>query len=141
MPFRLTSGPASWQCFINNLRLNEFCTVYLDDILIYSTSMKKHQQHVQKVLARLQKAGIPADMDKCKFHVTETRYLGLMISTDSIKINLAKINAIKQWDTPTYVRKVRSFIGFCNFYRQFIRNFSKIAGPLNTLTKKDTKFA
>ena len=80
-------------------------------------------------------------MDKCGFHVTKTKYLGLMISVDGIKIDPAKVDAIKQWDSPTCVREVRSFIGFCNFYRQFIRDFSKITGPLNTLTKKDVKFA
>ena len=76
-------------------------------------------------------------MDKCEFHVTETKYLGLIISTDGIKMDPAKVNAIRQWDTPTCVKEIRSFIGFCNFYRQFIKNFSKIAGPLNTLTRKD----
>ena len=64
-----------------------------------------------------------------------------MISTDSIKIDSAKVDAIKQWDTPTCVRKICSFIGFCNFYCQFIKNFFKIAELLNTLTKKDVKFA
>ena len=144
MPFGLTGGPALWQHFINDFLweyLNDFCTAYLDDILIYSTSMKKHHQHVRKVLMKLREAGIPADVDKCEFHVTKTKYLELIISTKSIKIDPAKVDAIKQWDLPTCVWEVRSFIGFCNFYRRFIRNFSKIAGPLNTLTKKDTKFA
>ena len=143
MPFGLTGGPASWQQFINNLLweyLNDFCTAYLDDILIYSTSMKKHRQHVRKVLTKLQETRIPADVDKCEFHVTETKYLGLIISVDGIKIDPAKVDAIKQWDSPTCVREVRLFIGFCNFYRQFIKDFLKIAGPLNTLTKKDVKF-
>ena len=84
--------------------------------------------------------GIPADVNKCEFYVTETKYLDLMISTDSIKMDPAKVDAIRQWDTPICVREVRSFIRFCNFYRQFIRDFSKIAGPLNALTKKDMKF-
>ena len=143
MPFGLTGGPASWQHFINDLLweyLNEFCTAYLDNILIYSSSMKEHRQHVQKVLTKLRKAGIQADVDKCEFYVTKTKYLGLIVSTDGIKMDPAKVDAIKQWDSPTCVREVRSFIGFCNFYRQFIRDFSKIAGPLNTLTKKDVKF-
>ena len=144
MPFGLTGGPASWQRFINNILweyFNNFCTAYLDDILIYSTSMKKHQQHVQKVLTKLQEAGIPANVDKCEFHVTETKYLGLIVSTESIKMDPSKVDAIKSWDTPTCVREVRLFIGFCNFYCRFISNFSKIARPLNTLTKKDVKFA
>ena len=143
MPFGLTGGPASWQRFINNLLweyLNDFCTAYLDNILIYSTSMKEHRIHMRKVLTKLRKAGIPADVDKCKFHVTETKYLGLIVGTEGIKMDPSKVDAIKLWDTPTCVREVRSFIGFCNFYCQFIRDFSKIAGPLNLLTKKDTKF-
>ena len=120
MPFGLTGGQASWQRFINDLLweyLNEFCTAYLDDILIYSTSMKKHRQHVRKVLTKLREAGIPADVDKCEFYVTETKYLGLIVSTEGIKIDPSKVDAIKWWDTPTCVREVRSFIGFCNFYR------------------------
>ena len=103
--------------------------------------MKKHQTHVRKILAKLQEARIPADIDKCKFHMTKTEYLGLMISIDGIKIDPAKIDAIKQWNTPICIQEVCFFIGFCNFYCQFIRNFSKIARPLNTLTKKDVKFA
>ena len=71
---------------------------------------------MQKVLTKLREARIPTDVDKCKFHVMKTRYLGLIISTDGIKIDPAKVNAIKQWDTPTCVREVRSFIGFCYFY-------------------------
>ena len=144
MLFRLTNGPASWQRFINDLLweyLNEFCTAYLNDILIYSNSMKEHWQHVQKMLVKLWEARISADVDKCKFHMTKTKYLGLMISTDGIKMDLAKIDAIKQWDTPTCVQEVYSFNRFCNFYWQFIKNFSKIAGPLNTITKKEMKFA
>ena len=144
MPFGLTGGPASWQRFINDLLweyLNKFCTAYLDDILIYSTSMKKHRQHVRKVLTKLQEAGIPADVDKCEFHVTETKYLGLIVSTKGIKMDPSKVDAIRLWDAPTCVKEVQSFIGFCNFYRQFIRNFLKIAGPLNLLTKKEVKFA
>ena len=143
MPFGLTGGPASWQRFINDLLweyLNDFCTAYLDNILIYSTSIKEHRQHVRKVLMKLREASILADVVKCEFHVMETKYLGLVISTRGIKIDLTKVDAIRLWDTPTCVKEVRSFIGFCNFYRRFIRNFSKIAGPLNSLTKKDAKF-
>ena len=143
LPFRLTGGPTFWQRFINDLLwkyLNDFCTAYLDDLLIYSTNMKKHWQHIRKVLIKLQETKIPADIDKCEFHVTKTKYLGLMISIDGIKIDLAKIDAIKQWDTLICIKKVCLFISFCNFYCQFIKNFSKIARPLNTLTKKEANF-
>ena len=99
MLFGLTGGPASWQRFINDLLweyLNNFCTAYLDDILIYSTNLKDHKQHVQKVLTKLQEARIQANVDKCEFHVTETKYLGLIVSTKGIKMDPAKVDAIKQ---------------------------------------------
>ena len=138
--FGLTGGPASWQRFINDVLweyLNRFCTAYLNDILIYSSNLREHKEHVRLVLAKLCEFGIQADVDKCKFHVAETKYLGLIISTDGIKIDPAKVEVIQNWSTPTCVKDVRAFIGFCNFYRRFLLNFSKVAGPLNALTKKD----
>ena len=93
------------------------------------------------MLAKLRGFSIQTDVDKCKFHVTKTKYLGLIISTKGIKMDPAKIKAIRQWDTPTYIWEVRSFVGFYNFYRRFIKNFSNIVGPLNALTKKDMPFA
>ena len=75
--------------------LNKFCTAYLDDILIYSSNLCEHKEHVRLVLAKLREFGIQADVDKCEFHVTETKYLGLIISTDGIKIDPAKVEAIR----------------------------------------------
>ena len=144
MPFGLTGGPVSWQRFINDLLweyLNDFCAAYLDNILIYSTSMKKHQTHVQKILAKFWEAEISADVDRYKFYKTKTKYLSLIISTSGIKIDLAKVDAIKQWYTQPCVWEVRFFIRFCNIYCQIISNFSKIAELLNTLIKKNVKFA
>ena len=68
------------------------------------------------VLAKLCEFGIQADVDKCEFHVIKTKYLGLIVSTEEIKIDLAKVAAIRNWDRPTCVKKIRSFISFCNFY-------------------------
>ena len=92
------------------------------------------------MLAKLKEFSIQADMDKCEFHVTETKYLGLIISTEGIKMDPAKVEAIQNWSTPTCVKDVQTFIGFCNFYKRFVLNFSKVAGPLNALTKKEVKF-
>ena len=93
------------------------------------------------VLTKLCEFDIQVDIDKCKFHVTETKYLGLIVSTEGIRMDLAKIEATKQWDTLTYVQEVCLFVGFCNFYRRFIKNFSKIAGSLNLLTRSNIQFA
>lgn len=78
LPSGLTGGPASWQQFINDVLweyLNKFCTAYLDDILIYSNNLKEHKEYVRLVLAKWREFGIQADVDKCEFHVTETKYL------------------------------------------------------------------
>ena len=119
---------------------NKFCTAYLDNILIYSSNLREHKEHVRLVLAKLREFGIQANVDKCEFYVTETKYLGLIISTKGIKMDPAKVEAIQNWSTLTSVKNVRAFIGFCNFYRRFVLNFSKVAGPLNALTKKEVKF-
>ena len=89
------------------------------------------------LLAKLREFNIQADVDKCKFHVIETKYLSLIISTDEIKMDLAKIEAIWNWSTSTCVKDVKAFIDFCNFYWCFVLNFSKVAKPLNFLTKKN----
>ena len=143
LPFGLSGGPASWQHYINDVLfdyLDKFCTAYLDDILIYSKNLKEHREHVRAILIKLREAGLQADVDKCEFHVTETKYLGLIISVDGIRMDPAKVKAIQEWEIPTCLREVRSFIGFCNFYRRFIRGFSKIAKPLDALTKKERIF-
>ena len=74
--------------------LDDFCTAYLDDILIYSDNELEHQQHVQKVLERLRKAGLQADIKKSEFSVKRTKYLGFIISTHSIEADPEKTSVI-----------------------------------------------
>ena len=132
-------GPASWQRFINDMLweyLNRFCTAYLDNILIYSSNLKEHKEHVRLVLAKLCEFNTQADVDKCKFYVIKTKYLGLIVSTERIKMDPAKVTAIRNWDRPTCVKEIHLFISFCNFYQQFIRGFSNVASLLNAIIKK-----
>ena len=143
MPFGLCNAPASWQHFINDIlreHLDDFCTAYADDILIYSNTRKEHIEHCHWVLDQLEKAGLTCDIEKCEFCVQEVKYLGLIITTDGIKMDPEKIAAIVEWETPNSVKEIQAFLGFANFYRRFIRKFSKIAGPLNDLTHKDRAF-
>jgi hypothetical protein len=140
LPFGLCNGPASWQRYMNSLMpefLDEFVTIYLDDLLIYSENLDSHIQHVRKVLLKLRAAGIPADIDKCEFHVQEVKYLGLILTPGGLKMDPSKVDAIQSWEEPKCVKDVQSFLGFANFYRRFIRNYSAIAGPMTALTKKD----
>ena len=120
--------------------LHRFVQAYLDNILVYSKTLKDHRSHIRQVLECLRKAGIQADVDKCKFYIQETKFLGLIISTKGIQIDPQKVSTILDWAQPTSLRHIRSFLGFCNFYRRFIRDFSKLAKPLTSLTKKDTPF-
>ena len=89
------------------------------------------------VLTKLREFSIQADVDKCEFHIIKMKYLGLIVSTEGIKMDPAKVAAICNWDRPTCMKKIRSFIGFCNFYRRFIHGFSNVASPLNAMIKKE----
>ena len=143
MPFGLTNAPSTFQHYINDtLRdyLDVFCTAYIDDILIYSKSKKEHRKHVKAVLQRLREAGLNIDINKCEFDVTEVKYLGLIVTTSGIRMDPDKISTIIDWSAPTCLRDVQAFVGFANFYRRFIKGFSKIVAPLVAKTKKGTSF-
>jgi transposase InsO family protein len=143
LPFGLTNGPATYQRYMNDVLfdyLDDFCTAYLDDILIYSDDPLEHDLHVKKVLQRLRDAGLQADVSKCEFGVTRTKYLGFIISTDGIRVDPEKVSIVQEWQPPTSVKGVQSFLGFCNFYRRFIRGYGVIAKPLTQLTRVGASF-
>jgi transposase InsO family protein len=143
LPFGLTNGPATYQRYMNDVLfdyLDDFCTAYLDDILIYSDDPLTHYEHVNKVLQRLRDAGLQADIRKCEFGVTRTKYLGFIISTDGIEVDPEKTDVIRHWEEPRTVKGIQSFLGFCNFYRRFIRDYGILSKPLSRLTKADVRF-
>ena len=143
MPFGLTNGPATFQRFINDTfmdYLDDFMTAFIDDLLIYSENELEHQEHVRKVLQRLREAGLQASISKCEFHVTRTKYLGYILTTDGIEVDPEKTAAIRGWKKPATVRGVQSFLGFCNFYRRFIKNYGRVSRPLHNLTKDNVPF-
>ncbi|QSZ29100.1 hypothetical protein DSL72_003610 [Monilinia vaccinii-corymbosi] len=141
--FGLTNGPATYQRYMNDILfdyLDVFCTAYLDDILIYSENEEEHEEHVKLVLTRLENAGLQADLKKCEFNVKHTKYLGFIISTKGIEVDPEKIEIVESWAYPTTVKGIQSFLGFCNFYRRFIKDYGIIAKPLTELTKANTPF-
>ena len=143
LPFGLTNGPSNYQHYMNDVLfdfINKFCQAYLDDILIYSKTKKDHVNHVRLVLAKLRQAGLQVDIQKCEFHVQETAFLGVILSTEGLQMDPKKIQAVTDWPIPTTLKQVQGFIGFCNFYRRFIKDFSKIVRPMMSLTHKDTAF-
>jgi transposase InsO family protein len=143
MPFGLTNAPATFQRYVNEtLRpyLDVFCTAYLDDVLVYSEDPAEHEGHVRKVLQALQAAGLQVKPQKCEFNKTTTEYLGVVVTPLGLQMNPEKVSAVRDWPTPSRLKDVRAFVGFGNFYRRFIQNFSGIVRPLTLLTKKGQKF-
>jgi hypothetical protein len=140
MPFGLTNALASFQQWMNEVLsdyLDVFCIAYLDDILIYSDDLEQHHQHVRRILERLEEVGLMLKVSKYEFHTDRMEYLGYIISPMGMSMDPEKVRAMAEWREPTNVKGVQSFLGFANFYRRFIRDFSKITTPLTKLTRKD----
>ena len=139
MPFGLSNAPASFQGYINKIlaeKLDIFVIVYLDDILIYTEDQGQgHVEAVRWVLDLLRKNGLFANLKKCRFHKDEVRFLGYVVSSQGIRMEDERIEAVRNWPEPKSVRDIQVFIGFANFYRRFIRGFSRIAAPLTSMLK------
>lgn len=100
--------------------------------------MEEHHIHVRKVLQWLEKAGLYLKSEKCEFHVQQNNYLGLIISVDSISMDTAKGLTVQEWSAPKSVKKVQLFLGFANFFRSFIKKYSKVVSLLAASTKRSS---
>ncbi len=142
MFFDFANAFATFQIHINfalKEYLNDFCVCYLDDILIYFQRKENHTNHVRLVLKRLKKHKMFVKLSKCVFDLEEIDYLKFIIEINDIRMNLAKIATIKKWVESTTRRHVRIFIKFAEFYRRFIKKFSKIVESLTNLLKERKK--
>jgi hypothetical protein len=140
MPFGLTNAPAIFQHLMNDVfreYLDRFVVCYLDDILIYSKNIEEHEEHVKLVLQKLREKGLYAKAEKCAFHQPKVEFLGYVISSEGLLMDPKKVQAVTEWALPKTVRDVQCFLGFANFYRIFIKNYSQVAAPLTRLTCKD----
>ncbi len=140
MPFGLTNAPATFQRALD-LILTKYkwqtCLVYLDDVIIFSTSVEEHIRHVDEVLSCLSSAGVTLKISKCHFFTTTVEYLGHIIKPGQLEIDQANTKSLREALPPSTRTQLRSFLGLVNVYRRFIPNFSTVAGPLNELLKKD----
>ena len=136
MPFGLTNAPATFQHLMENclgeLHLS-WCIIYLDDIIVFSDDPKEHLTRLRGVFAKLAKAGLRLKPSKCEFFKTKITYLGHIVSSKGIETDPKKVEAVKNWTVPKTVTDVRSFLGFTNHYRRFIRGYANVAKPLNIL--------
>ena len=138
MPFGVTNAPSTFQRMMNSLfkeDLDDFVLVYLDDILVFSTTLEEHIRHIRKALEKLRTAKLYARLHKCAFFQRRVEYLGFDVSADGIQPSPEKVKAIVEWPQPQSVRDVRSFLGLASFYRRFIKQFSRKARPLTDLTR------
>ena len=143
MSFELTNAPATCQKLINNTlreHLDIFVIAYLNDIFVYFKTEEKHIKHVNIVLELLMQRNLLLKSEKCEFHKKEVNFVNFIIGNDTIRMNSAKVQAIREWETSINSIKVLSFINFTNYNKKFIKKYFKKAIPLTDLTKNNTSW-
>jgi len=138
MPFGLTNAPATFQRLMDLVLggLKWSCAlVYLDDIIVYSSSFEDHLHHLELVLQQIQQSGLTLKINKCHFCKTHLKYLGHIVSKEGIRPDPDKLNAVREYPVPTKLKAVRTFLGLSSYYRRFIKNYATIAEPLLALTR------
>ena len=141
----MQNAPATFQSMMDTIFRDQLAKgnifIYMDDILIATNrTWEDHYKEVEKVLKTLQEHDLYLKPDKCKFHRMEIDFLGMVVGGGQVKIDPVKIEGIAEWPKPTSVKELRAFLGFRNFYKDFIDHYSLIAQPLHDLTKKSRKW-
>ena len=143
MPYGLANAPAYFQRFINEIfkdMIGKFVVIYMDDFLIYSENAQIHDQHVLAVLQRLRENHLYSKLEKCKFCVPSVKFLGFQISSHGIKPSPEKIQSVLEWPIPMNKKDLQVYLGFSNFLRKFVENYSKTAIPLHQLCRKEVPY-
>ena len=146
MFFGLTNSPATFQQMTDTIfrsvkdkhqPLGTEILIYMDDILIASLLPEGHCAAVHDILNILAEHNLFLKPEKCVWEADCVNYLGLILEKGVARMDPVKVNSVRNWQVPTTIKEVRSFLGFCNFYCAFIKGFSTVARPLNNLTCKD----
>lgn len=142
MPFGLKNAPSTFQRVMDNVLKelqNKICLVYMDDIIIFSTSLQEHIQNLDLVFKALENSNLKIQLDKSEFLCKSVEFLGHIITPEGVKPNPKKIEAIKKFPIPKTPKEIKSFLGLLGYYRKFIPNFAKTTKPMTACLKKDQK--
>lgn len=142
MPFGLKNAPSTFQRVMDNVlreHIGKLCFVYMDDIIVYSTSLEEHICSLKKIFETLDKYNLKLQLDKCEFLSKEVAYLGHIVTPEGIKPNPDKIKAIIDWPLPRNDKELRGFLGTLSYYRRFIKDLARIIKPLTSPLCKGQK--
>lgn len=143
LPFGLHSAPATWQRFADKVLradLERYVFIYLDDIIIVTSTFEKHLEVLEELFKRLKEAGLTLNREKCEFCRPELRYLGYCVNSSGLLVDPQKVEAILKIPSPKNVKEVRQIVGLASWYRRFIPSFSTLCDPLTRLTRKNVPF-
>ena len=152
MNFGMVNAPATFQTMMNDIFIvyvrRGDTSVYVDDVIIGTRSdltgklddLKFHEKTVREILEVFRENQLHLKPEKCEFSKKQVEYLGFVITGEKVMMDPIKVDGVKSWPTPTNLKTLRSFIGFINFYRRFVQDFSRIARPLHDLTKDGVKW-
>ena len=143
LPFGLSNSPTNFQRLMDTVLRNLVgieCSIFVDDILIYSNSAEEHARRLENVFRRFEEANLQLHPGKCTFAQSQVQYLGYILSENGISPSPEKVKAVRNYPTPKNVREVRAFLGLASFYRRLVPDFAHIAKALTILTRNDQKF-
>jgi hypothetical protein len=143
LPFGPSNSPANFQRLMDTVLRNLIgveCYVYLDDLIIFSSTAEEHARRLENVFQRFEEANLQLHPGKCVFAQPQVQYLGYVLSEQGISASPEKVKAVRQYPTPKSVTDVRAFLGLASFYRRLVPDFAQIAKPLTVLARKDQEF-
>ncbi|CAF1017691.1 unnamed protein product [Brachionus calyciflorus] len=141
LPFGLKNAPADFSGIMHKVLGNlNFVEIYLEDITVHSNTFDEHLSHLEIVFKKRREENLKINAEKCTWCAQSLKVLGHIVSKNDISMDPAKIEAIKNRVAPKNVKQLQQFIGLCNYYRRYIKDFAKIATPLFKLLQKDVKW-